>query len=123
GRNLDQQGNSNLAQQVFEAVQALGEMTVRNAIFSAEWLAGLDVQSAAITVRSESSAAQASPQTLSDLAQQMRELVAAYNELAAHYTSLDQFFSGNVTEPLFSLLASLILQNGDLNALQLLPQK
>ena len=53
----------------------------------------------------------------------MRDIVAAYNELAAYYSSLDQFFSGNVTETLFSLLASLILQNGDLSALQLLPQK
>ncbi len=123
GRNLDQQGNSDLAQQVFDAVQTLGEMTVRNAIFSAEWLAGLDVQSAAITVRSESSAAQAAPQTLADLAQQMRELVAAYNELAGYYSLLDRFFSGNVTETLFSLLSGLILQNGDLNALQLLTQK
>lgn len=123
GRNLDQQGDSELARQVIEAVQQLGEMTVRNALFSAEWLAGLDVQSAAITVFGETSMAQTEAQTLSDLAQQMHELVAAYNELAAYYNSLDDFFAGNVTQTLFLLLASLILQNGDLNALPLVTQK
>lgn len=122
GASLEQSGDSTLAMEVLGAVQSLGEMIVSNAAYSAEWLAGLDIQSAAITAQSETSAAQSSAETLSGLAEQMQELVAAYNDLAAFYRTLDQFFSGSVSETLFTLLAAIILQSGDLNALEQLNQ-
>jgi len=123
GRNIEQQGDNDLALFIYDAVQNLGAMAVRNALFSAEWLAGLDIQSAAITVEGETPAAQTSPDTLAGLAQQMQDLVASYNELAAYYRTIDAFFSGDVTDALFLLFANLILQNGDLNVLQLLPRQ
>ncbi|HRT20389.1 MAG TPA: hypothetical protein P5318_09700 [Candidatus Hydrogenedentes bacterium] len=123
GRNIEQQGDGDLALFIYDTVQNLGAMAVRNALFSAEWLAGLDIQSAAITMEGETAAAQSSPDTLADLARQMQDLVASYNELAAYYRSIDAFFSGDITDALFLLFANLILQNGDLNVLQLLPRQ
>lgn len=121
GKESEQQGDLNLAQQVYEAVQGLGATLSGSSTLSTERLAGLDIQSSAIDLLSRIFSLQGLGQEMNALAQQTQGLVSAYDAIAEFFDQINALFSGNISQNVLKFIVDFILQNGDVNLLDYFP--
>lgn len=122
GRQFEQSGNTQLAQQIFEAVYTMGTQIASNATYSSEQLAGLDIQNAALDVLSGFVAFLENPQNVEMLAEQTRGLLDAFSAIGQFFTAIDQVISADHPASFVDAMSSFILQNGDLGFLDFLNQ-
>lgn len=107
-------GDYDTAENIFEAVQRLGQQAEEGALFSQEQLAGLDMQAAAIDVLEELYTAIESTEGIDQLATQTRDLVASIDQLSGFFSALDQLFFSEESSDFFTMISGWILQSGDL---------
>jgi hypothetical protein len=107
-------GDYDTAEDIFEAVQRLGQQAEEGALFSQEQLAGLDMQAAAIDVLEQLYIAIESTEGIDQLATQTRDLVASIDQLGGFFDALDQLFFGEESSDFFNMISGWILQSGDL---------
>ncbi|GMV93022.1 MAG: hypothetical protein AMXMBFR82_28000 [Candidatus Hydrogenedentota bacterium] len=107
-------GDYDTAEDIFEAVQRLGQQAEEGASFSQEQLAGLDMQAAAIDVLEELYTAIESTEGIDQLATQTRDLVASIDQLSGFFDALDQLFFSEESSDFFNMISGWILESGDL---------
>lgn len=121
GKNLLEYGQDYMAvrdydtaEDIFEAVQRLGQQAEEGALFSQEQLAGLDMQAAAIDELEQLYTAIESIEGIDQLATQTSDLVASIDQLGGFFDALDQLFFGEESSDFFNMVSGWILQSGDL---------
>ena len=110
-------GDSGAAQSITESVQRFGEQLNAGALFSHERFAGLELQDAALHVlETMYSGAQ-----MDSLAQGMESVAAGFNGLVAFMGNLNQLLGQVLPNDMWSIIADIILQQGDLQIFNNLP--
>jgi len=122
GRQFEQSGDIETAQQIFEAVYTMGTQIASNATYSSEQLAGLDIQNDALDVLSGFVSFLENPQNVQMLAEQTRGLLEAFSAIGEFFTAIDQVFNSDHPASFFDTMSDFILQNGDLGFLDYLAQ-
>lgn len=114
GRYYEQNGDADLAQQIYEAVRTMGSQIAESATYSTEQLAGLDIERAALEMLSGLVTVLQSPESLEILSTQIDGLQIAFTRLGEFMTALDQLFASSDQSLLTGQVADYIMRNGDL---------
>lgn len=114
GRYYEQNGEVDLAQQIYEAVRTMGSQIAENATYSTERLAGLDVERTALEMLSGLVTVLQSPESLEILSTQIDGLQTAFICLGEFMAALDQLFMSSNQNLLTGRVADYIVRNGDL---------
>jgi len=121
GEYFEQTGQTDLAQQIYEAVYGFGVQITDNATYSVERLAGLDIERAAIDMLEGIFSLLGTQESMEALADQLQGLVNEFDAMLGFFDSLNQFFLGTSDVDLLNLFADLVLQGGDLTLPGALP--
>lgn len=118
GQELEKQGNSELARQIYEAVNTLGNQLFSTSPVASEQLAGLDVQQSAIQLLSEVLAAAGLNDSLEALNTQANGLINSINAMGNLLNSVSGLFTSSLSQDQLNQLVGYILQNGDSSVTQ-----
>lgn len=122
GQAYEDQGDTDVAQQVYEATQQLGEQVSDGALLSEEALAGVDIQRMALE---ELEGLHASGNFVGDLGRLTNsavQLVQQINDLGQVLGILDQQFMSAGDSAFWGELSEQILELGDLMLFQAMPE-
>jgi tetratricopeptide (TPR) repeat protein len=120
GKDSEQSGNLDLARQIYDSVLTFGRQVSAGTNQSAERLAGLDIQSAAVDSLAQLFTFLGAKPELDALTSQTQDLVTAYSAIVQFFQSLDGFFA-QLPQELIQMVADFILQFGDLGLLDQFP--
>lgn len=120
GKYYEQNGQTDLAAQIYNSVRVFGEQLAGNAVFANELLAGLDIQRDAVTILSGLVEFMQEAENADLLARSGEQLVAAFNSIGGFFTSLNEFFQGDLGADVIGAFADFVLGNGDLDVLDFL---
>ena len=122
GHDQEALGDTDAAQQVYEAVLGMGTQVYADAAFSAEQLAGLDIQHAATDALAGFFEFLNMPDGIALLTEQTVGLVEAFGAIGAIFGQLDDLFQRAMDSNVLMSIADVILGQGDLNLFDNLPQ-
>ena len=114
GRYYQEIGEYEMAQRIFESVDAFGSQVVAGANFTNEQLAGLDTQTDAIDALYQLGDYIQVPDNVATLRAETQQIVNAFYAIGEVLNGLSGLLS-NIDPNLLGILSDLILQNGDLN--------
>ena len=120
GKYYEQNGQTDLAEQIYNSVRIFGEQLAGNAVFANELLAGLDIQREAISVLSGLVEFMQEPDNVELLARQGGQLFEALNSIGSFFTSLNDFFRNELGADVIGAFVDFVLGNGDLDVLDFL---
>ena len=120
GKYYEQNGQTDLAEQIYNSVRIFGEQLAGNAVFANELLAGLDIQREAISVLSGLVEFMQQPDNVELLARQSENLFDALNSIGSFFTSLNDFFRNELGINVIGAFVDFVLGNGDLDVLDFL---
>ena len=120
GKYYEQNGQPELAEQVYNSVRIFGEQLANNSTFANELLAGLDIQREAVTVLSGLVEFIQEPGNADMLAQSGEQLVNTLNMIGGFFTSLNEFFQHDLGADVVGAFVDYVLESGDLGALDFL---
>jgi len=120
GQDQEELGEAALAQDIYESVYDMGAQLAAGASYSAEELAGLDLQQAAIDVLSGLFEFLQFPESIDVLTGQTNELVGAFEAVGQFFEELDTFFTQQIEQSFVGRIAEVILSQGDLNLFDVL---
>ena len=113
GRAYEEKDELDSAQFAYASAQNLGGNVAQTSQFATERLAGLDIQSEALSSLAALVGAQNVPQAVEVVSTQTQGLINAYNGIIELFESMDTFFSGNIPQNLLLMIADFLLQQGD----------
>ncbi|NIA16380.1 MAG: hypothetical protein GWP08_20155 [Nitrospiraceae bacterium] len=122
GRDQEALGDMAAAQQVYEAVYGMGTQVYADAAFSAEQLAGLDIQHAATDALAGFFEFLNMPEDIAALTERTLELVQAFGGIGEIFGQLDDLFQQALNSEFLMTIADVILGQGDLNLFDNLPE-
>ena len=120
GREQEELGDTELAQGIYESVYEMGTQVAAGASYSAEELAGLDLQQDAIEVLSGFFEFLQLPDSLGILTEQTNQLVSAFEAVGQFFEELDAYFAQQIEHSFIGRIADAILNEGDLNLFEVL---
>ncbi|MCX5771668.1 MAG: zf-HC2 domain-containing protein [Candidatus Hydrogenedentes bacterium] len=120
GKYYEQNGQTALAEQIYNSVRIFGEQLAGNAVFANELLAGLDIQREAVSVLAGLVEFMQEPQNVQLLAGQSENLFDALNSIGSFFTSLNDFFRDELGADVIAAFVDFVLGNGDLDVLDFL---
>ncbi len=120
GQQYAEQGNLEIAQQLYEAAHRLGVQVEQGAEFSQEQLAGLDVQRDSIEELQQLFTTMESTQGMEWLVGQTEALSQQLRGVSQALGALNSLFFGEHSTEFWGTVASSILRDGDLSAAQTL---
>jgi hypothetical protein len=120
GKYYEQNGQPELAEQIYSSVRIFGEQLAGNASFANELLAGLDIQREAITVLSGMVEFMRVADNAELLARSGHQLVDALNTIGGFFTSVNRFFQADQGAGIIGAFVDFVLNNGDLDVLDFL---
>jgi len=120
GKYYEQNGQTELAEQIYSSVRIFGEQLADNAVFANELLAGLDIEREAISVLSGLVEFMQETQNVELLARQGENLFEALNSVGSFFTSLNDFFQNELGGDVIGAFVDFVLGNGDLDVLDFL---
>jgi len=120
GREQEELGDPELAQDIYESVYEMGTQVAAGASYSAEELAGLDLQQDAIEVLSGFFEFLQLPDSLGILTAQTNQLVSAFEAVGQFFEELDAYFAQQIERSFIGRIADAILNEGDLNLFDVL---
>ncbi len=113
GADFESEGDRETAAEMYEAVQQMGEQIEGTAQYSAEQLAGLDLERSAIDFLERVYTDLNNTSGLEWLADEVAELTVRVEEMYAFFNSLEEFFATAVEEQ-WHAVAEQIMGSGDL---------
>lgn len=129
GRDLIEYGREFLAandvataEQIFQAVERLGQQVEAGAAFSQEQMAGLELQAQAIDVLEQLFTLRGDADDISDLTATTQSVTQRISELSGFFESFNSILLSQESVEFWNMLAGLILQNGDLTVPQSVAQ-
>ena len=120
GRDHEELGEAELAQDIYESVYNMGTQIAADASYSAEELAGLDLQQDAIEMLSGLFAFLQLPENIELLTAQTNQLVIAFEAVGEFFEELDAYFAQRIEHGFIARIADVILNEGDLNLFDVL---
>jgi tetratricopeptide (TPR) repeat protein len=120
GKYYEQNGQTELASQIYNSVRLFGEQLANDSTFANELLAGLDIQREAVTVLSGLVDFVQQPANADMLARSSEHLVGALNAVGGLFTSLNEFFQQELGNDMVNAFVNYVMQNGDLDVLDYL---
>jgi hypothetical protein len=117
GKYYEQNGDSETAQQIYEAVRMFGTQVNDNATYASEQLAGLDVERAAVEMLSNLVSFIGVPENLQMIANETGRLLESFANVGQFITTVNDFFSQDQNSALMRLAVDYLFQNGDLGLL------
>jgi len=120
GQDQEELGDTELAQDIYESVYDMGTQVAAGASYSAEELAGLDLQQDAIEVLSGFFEFLQLPDSIELLTEQTNQLVGAFEAVGQFFEDLDAYFAQQIEQSFIGRIADAILNEGDLNLFEVL---
>lgn len=120
GKNYEENGQYNLAEQIYGSVLGLGTQLSETAVVSNELLAGLDIQQDAIGVLRGLTQFMEEPENVDLLARQSQQVYESLNIIGNFFTSINTFFESDPGTDVMRMFSQFVLSNGDLGVLDYL---
>jgi hypothetical protein len=115
GKQYEQAGDAEFAQQLYQSVRQMGDQVATSTSYSNEQLAGLDIEHAAVETLSQLAKFIESPQNRQLLAEQAEGISDALGGFVSFMGQVNDFFAKDPSTDLLRQFSNLVMNNGDLN--------